>query len=137
MIEQEQAFFLVKGFSMWPFLKDGQKVLVKKVAPVEFRRGDLVLYLVADQLVCHRLLRRDKKDGKWLFYCRGDASLGNGDQVCEELVEGKVIAVISGARVVNLETHLQRFWARVILVILAPLLAYLDKIYKKLKKRVN
>lgn len=122
---------------MWPFLKDGQKLLVKKIVPQEFHRGDLVLYRVADQLICHRLLRREKKDGNWLFYCRGDASLGGSDQVYEEMVEGKVMAVISGTKAVNLETYSQRLWARVILVILAPLLAFLNEIYRKLKKRVN
>jgi len=134
MNEQEQGFFLAKGFSMWPFLKDGQKVLVKKIAPQEFNRGDLVLYRVADQLICHRLLRKEKKDGSWLFYCRGDASLAGGDQIPEKMVEGKVAAVISGEKAVNLETPWQRLWAMVILLSLAPLLALLNEIYQKLKK---
>lgn len=136
MSAQEQAFFLVKGFSMWPFLKDGQKILVKKATPPEFRRGDLILYRAAEQLVCHRLRRKELKDGKWLFYCRGDASLGGSDQVCAEMVEGKVIAVLSGTKAVNLETRWQCLWSLVILLFLSPLLAFLNKIYLKLKKRV-
>jgi hypothetical protein len=134
MNEQEQAYYIVKGFCMWPFLKDGQKILVKKIAPQEFRRGDLVLYRGAGQLFCHRLMRREEKDGKYFFYCRGDASLGGSDQVSEELVEGKVMAVISGRKAVNLETWWQRLRAIEILLFLAPLLAYLDKIYQKLNK---
>jgi len=133
MNEQEQTLFLVKGFCMWPFLKDGQKVLVKKVAPQEFRRGDLVLYRASGQLLCHRLLRRGQKGGKWLFYCRGDASLGVSEAVGDDMVEGKVMSVISGQKAVNLETWWQRLRAIVILLFLAPLLAYLDKIYQKLK----
>lgn len=134
MIEQEQAFFLVKGFSMWPFLKDGQQILVKKIALSEFHRGDLMLYRVADKLICHRLLCKEQKDGNWLFYCRGDASLGGGDQVCEEMVAGKVMAVISGAKAVNLETRRQRLLAIGILLLLAPVIACLNEIYRKLKK---
>ena len=134
MNEQEQSFFLVKGFSMWPFLKDGQKVLVNKIAPPEFRCGDLVLYRVADKLICHRLLRREKKDGNWLFYCRGDASVAGGDQISEKMIEGKVAAVVSGEKAVNLETRWQRLWAMGILLLLAPLLAFLNEIYQKLKK---
>jgi signal peptidase I len=134
MSEQEPMLFLVKGFSMWPFLKNGQKVIVKKIAAQEFRRGDLVLYRVADQLICHRLLRKEQICGHWSLYCRGDASLTGNDQVPENMVKGKVMAVFSGTKAVNLETRRQRLWSLVIVVFLSPILAFLNEIYQKLRK---
>jgi signal peptidase I len=134
MNEQEQALNSVKGFSMWPFLKDGQQILVKKIALSEFHRGDLVLYRAADKLICHRLLRMEQKNGQWFFHCRGDASHDGEDQISEKMIEGKVAAVISGTKAINLETRWQRLWSVLILLLIAPLLASLNKIYNKLKK---
>jgi hypothetical protein len=135
MIDQEQAFFSVKGFCMWPFLNDGQKILVKKIAPHEFRRGDLILYRGDGHLLCHRLLRKEEQGGSWVFYCRPDSSVSQGEPVNENIVEGKVAAVITADRVINLGTPSQRFRAIIILLLLSPVLARLDRLYNKIKGR--
>jgi len=48
--------FETSGFSMWPFIRQGERLLVKRVFPDELRRGDLVLYQQNEKLVCHRLI---------------------------------------------------------------------------------
>jgi hypothetical protein len=135
MNEQEQALFSVKGFCMWPFLKDGQKVLVKKITGKDFRTGDLLLYRGDGHLFCHRLLRKEEKGGNWVFYCRPDSSVSQGEPINQNMVEGKVAAVISADKVVNLETPLQRFRAIIILLLLSPVLAHFDQLYKRIKGR--
>lgn len=132
---EQQNFDLieVKGFCMWPFLRDGQKILVKKVAQKDFHNGDLILYRTDAGLHCHRLLRKEKKDNGWVFYCRPDAALSNGEPVKEMMIEGKVLGAISVNKIVSLETPLARFKAIVILLMLSPIIARLDQIYKKIK----
>ena len=128
------TFFEVKGFCMWPFLRDGQKILVKKTIGPDFRTGDLVLYRADGRLFCHRLLRKEKNNGNCLFYCRPDTSSGAGESVNESTVVGKVAAVMSGNKMVNLETPFQRLHAVIILFFLAPFMAAIGKLYMFLKR---
>ena len=130
------TLFEVKGFCMWPFLRDGQKILVKKTIGPDFRTGDLVLYRADGRLFCHRLLRKEKNNGNWLFYCRPDTSSGAGESVNESMVVGKVAAVMSGNKMVNLETPLQRLYAVAILLLLASLAVIAGKIYSWMKKAI-
>jgi len=117
---------------MWPFLRPGQKILVKKSIGPDFKPGDLALYRASGQLLCHRLLRKEKQANNWIFYCRPDTS-GGSDPVSENMVEGKVVAVLSGNKMVNLETPFARLRAITVLLLLAPITAALERIYKKIK----
>ena len=129
------TFFEVKGFCMWPFLRDGQKILVKKTIGPDFCTGDLVLYRADGRLFCHRLLRKEKNNGNWLFYCRPDTSSGaGGDPVTENMVEGKVVGLIAGSKMVNLETPSRRLLAIAILFLLAPIVTAIGKLYMALKR---
>ncbi len=127
------TFIVIRGYSMWPFLKSGQKILVKKTIGPDFRAGDLILYRVDGQFICHRLVKKENRNGNWLFYCRGDASCDK-EAINERVVEGKVAAVVFGRKIISLETPWQRLRAIVILFLLAPVLAFLDKIYQRLKR---
>jgi 4-amino-4-deoxy-L-arabinose transferase-like glycosyltransferase len=133
MSGQNITFFEVKGFCMWPFLRAGQKILIKKIAGSEFNPGDLMLYHADGQLLCHRLLRKEKKNGSWVFYCRPDTSGPGGEPVSENMVEGKVAAVVSANKIVGLETPWARFRAVMILFFLSPILAHFNRLYKKIK----
>lgn len=127
------TLIVIRGYSMWPFLKSGQKILVKKTIGPDFRAGDLILYRVDGQFICHRLVKKENRNGNWLFYCRGDASCDK-EAINERVVEGKVAALISGQKVINLETPWQRLRAIVILILLAPILAFLVKVYQAVKR---
>ena len=50
-------FFKTEGFSMWPFLKPGGRLIFKKVPPETLRIGDVILYKADNQSICHRLVR--------------------------------------------------------------------------------
>jgi hypothetical protein len=125
-------FYEVKGFCMWPFLNDGQKILVRKTGAGSVRPGDIVLYRSDNGLLCHRLARKEKKDGAWVFYCKPDTSWSSGAPVCENMVEGKVAAVIANNAIHSLETARGRVRAVIILGFLSPVFALLLRGYKKL-----
>lgn len=133
MNQKDLILIEVKGFCMWPFLKDGQKVLVMKIAGANLYPGDILLYRCESGLLCHRLARKEKKDGKWIFYCKPDTSLSRGEPMSESMLEGKVTAVINNDKIVSLETALARFKSILILGFLSPLLAILLRWYKKIR----
>ena len=125
--------FQVKGFSMWPFLKSGQKILVKKSGGQDLRKGDLVLYRADGQLVCHRLLRKENINNRWVLYCRGDTSLSKSEPINEKALEGKVTAIIFADKALDLRTPLARLWALIILFVLAPVSAFLNTLYLRIR----
>lgn len=125
----------VQGFCMSPFLKDGQRVLVRKTAGPELRPGDLLLYRGEGGLHCHRLLRKERRNGRWVFHCRADTELSCGHAVDESRAEGKVVAVIDEGRIVSLETPFRRWLAVLILSVLSPLWALLQGLRRSAGRR--
>jgi hypothetical protein len=59
--EKNERYFSVKGNSMWPLLKDGQRVKITAIRK-PFKRGKCYLFVNKNVLYIHRLLRiYDKK----------------------------------------------------------------------------
>lgn len=136
MVEQvENLLFLeAKGFSMWPFLKGKDKLIVKRILLSELEVGDLVLYKTDHQLVCHRLVEKAKFNDKYTVYTQGDASSGPPELIREEMILGKVIGVMKKNRITYIDGPRQRFMNRVILLTL-PLLNLMLKIYRFLRMK--
>jgi len=133
MNQKDLLLIEVKGFCMWPFLKDGQKVLVRKTAGSDLYPGDILLYRGQSGLLCHRLARKENKDGEWVFYCKPDTSPPGDDPVSERVLEGKVAAVFSNNKILSLETAWARFNALIILGFLSQALAIFLRWYNKIR----
>lgn len=58
----------VYGYSMYPFLKPGVKVRIKRVEIAEVNKGDVALFVVKGTMILHRVL--GKEDCR--LVCRGD-----------------------------------------------------------------
>jgi signal peptidase I len=124
-------FFEVNGFSMWPFLRQQDKCIVKKVPFESLKIGDIVLYKANGVVVCHRLIGTNKdENNRWVFYIRGDNSF-KPEMVTEDMFLGKVIGILKGKRTVNLTTHSKKFKNRMI-VIIAPVIAQIIRFLKPL-----
>ena len=102
-------FFEAAGFSMWPFIKQGDRLIVKKISIDSLRVGDVILYRSGDKLVCHRLVRKIKHKGKYLLYARGDNGLYASELVRDEMVNGKVTGVFRGNKIIDLTGRWRRF----------------------------
>lgn len=56
---------------MFPLIKSGQKVYVKKVAESEINIGDVIVYR-KEHLRCHRVIKKYIFNGKIVYMTKGD-----------------------------------------------------------------
>jgi len=133
----EKTFlFETTGFSMWPFLKAGSKLFVKK-APIEkLKAGDIILYRKNNQVVCHRLIKKDARNGKCFFYARGDNALSLSEPLPESAYVGKGVAILKKGKIVSLCSFRRRFLNRIIIVI-APYISCMIRVAKPCYDRLG
>ncbi len=125
-ITENLLFIETKGFSMWPFLKGEEKLMVKMIPISELKLGDLILYKVNNQSVCHRLVKKSQTNNGYLIYAKGDAFFGSAELVNEQMFLGKVIGIIRNDKITSLEGARQRVINRISLII-SPLLNFIIK----------
>lgn len=113
------SLFEVTGFSMHPFLKAGERLLIKKIPVKDLKAGDIIIYRSDSQMVCHRLIKKARKREGYLLYARGDSSLSwsGSESIAEEMFLGKAISIIRDGRLVSLNHIIRQFSNRIIVVI--------------------
>lgn len=101
--------FRAKGFSMRPFIQDGDRITVSPLQNSPVKVGDVVLYKTADgQAIVHRVIRKTTIDSKAVFFIKGDAAFGQSENVDAEMVLGRVAAIERNGRKRKLDTKLYR-----------------------------
>lgn len=118
---EDILYYEVKGISMRPFFKTGDRFVVKKAKHSDLRTGEVIAYNSENytEVVCHRLVKKIKfKDG-YILYCRQD-SLPNWqvEKIKEERLIGRVSAVIRNNQVINLDTWHRRIINRWLIILL-------------------
>ena len=100
--------FTVIGESMFPFLKDGDKVVADtNVKPLSFSKRDIVIYKVKDRYVCHRIINVRIISGKKYYYVKGDYSRGV-DLISADDVLGKVKAALRKGKIYDVSSFTAR-----------------------------
>jgi ATP-binding cassette, subfamily B, bacterial len=82
----------VTGYSMFPFLKNGDIVTLRKCNTSELLTGDIVGFKAANNWVAHRLIKIKNQNVKTVFICRGDTCKNFDRPFTSEEFIGKVIA---------------------------------------------
>lgn len=128
---EDLLFFETSGFSMWPFMRPKEKLVIKKSPVDDLRPGDIILYRVNNQLACHRLVKKNRD----FLYARGDNSLSAPEVITREMFIGKVVGIIKNNRMISLTSWRNRLLNGFI-VLVAPLITrFLKPVYMKLHKR--
>jgi signal peptidase I len=96
--------FQACGQSMYPTIKDGEKVTVEPVCTSNIRLGDIVLYHRKGRVMAHRVVNRKRTSDGEILILRGDASMKGNEPVSSEKVLGKVVAVERDSRCVKLDS---------------------------------
>ncbi len=113
------SFFKTTGFSMWPFLKAGEKLLIKETPTEKLKIGDIVIYRAGSQLVCHRLIKKIRERERYLLYVRGDSSVSSPESITEEMFLGKAMGIIRNGKIITLNQMKGQLINRLI-VLVAP-----------------
>jgi hypothetical protein len=85
--------FKGRGWSMYPFIRDGAVVTVDPVQPHCLRVGDVVLYRSEDSLVVHRIVTKRTVDERVDLWIRGDVFSGPGEKLSSTSLLGRVVRV--------------------------------------------
>jgi len=129
---QDTDFIESAGFSMWPFIKTGEKLIVRRIPLENFKIGDIVLYRESNQIVCHRLVK--KIQGESLFYVRGDNSPFSSEPVIAQMLLGKAIGVLRKGKIISFAGHWQGFINQII-VFIGPYFGILARFLKKVFRK--
>ncbi len=99
--------FQAKGWSMRPFIRDGDFIVVSPVKSSSIRKGDVVFYPNAEnKIIVHRIIRKYKQKGRMTVLIKGDASFSSPEKMDIQNVLGKVIAIERNGRKKRLDTKL-------------------------------
>ncbi len=94
---------VVRGYSMYPILREGDLVFAYKPKPEDIHVGDIIIYRgLRGNLVIHRVIRVKIVEGKYYYVTQGDNN--PGPDIVEftgpgrvgipyERVEGKVVSI--------------------------------------------
>jgi radical SAM protein with 4Fe4S-binding SPASM domain len=93
----------VHGRSMWPLLKNGNKVTVAPIKPGDARFGDIICFDYPP--VCHRIIAKFNWQGEPAVLEKGDHT-GIGTIVPLREVTGKVVAINKATKTISMETPL-------------------------------
>ena len=97
--------FKANGWSMRPFIQNGDYITVGPIADSSTRKGDIVFY-TTDQVrvVVHRVIKKYKNDGGINVLIKGDACFGPPDMVPVQNILGRVSLIERDGRKRRLDT---------------------------------
>ncbi|MBI3663806.1 MAG: S24/S26 family peptidase [Acidobacteria bacterium] len=114
----------VFGGSMWPWLRSGDALSVRREEAARIHPGEIVLFVREGRLYAHRVIRKSWHEGRAVLVTKGDALPRADAPLAAGELLGRVFRVRRGAREFALDspqrrtlgraaalvTHSSRFW---------------------------
>ncbi len=106
--------FKARGFSMYPFIRDGDILTIGPVNTNELKLGDIILYKsFDDRIVLHRFIGRVKIGNDEMLKVRGDALMGKPEYIVASKVIGKAFKQQRDSKVIDLQRGASKFIAHI------------------------
>jgi len=99
--------FQARGWSMRPFIRDGDFMVVSPIENSSIKTGDVVFCITTEnKVIVHRVIKKYKKDKdkRIIMFIKGDATFSSPEKVEMQNVLGKVVAVEKNGRKKRLDT---------------------------------
>jgi signal peptidase I len=107
--------FEARGWSMRPFIQDGDFVVARPVDSSSIKIGDVVFYITdKNGVLVHRIIGLRRDDSEMTAMIKGDACFGPPDNVPVQNILGRVVSIERKGR----EKRLDTVWHRVLSLIL-------------------
>lgn len=142
--EGMKVTFVVKGGSMYPFMRSGKdKVCIAPLAGRAVRKGDVVLFSYKGRYILHRIVGirsagghgADCRQGALQYVAMGDGNLGNKEEFTRENIVGLAEQIITpSGKVIDLYSSEMRFYAG-LWRILRPFRRYLTAVLRYIVRR--
>ncbi len=113
----KKQFLETTGFSMWPFLRQLDRIIVEEATCSELNSGDLIVYKLEGKSVCHRLVKKRISAGRCFLLTRGDyAPSWKTEKVDPMQVIGRVSTIVRGSQIVAVKGIWQTLVGRMIIL---------------------
>ncbi len=99
--------FQARGWSMRPFIRDADFIIVSPIENSSIKTGDVVFCITTEnKVIVHRVIKKYKKDkdNRITMLIKGDATFSSPEKVDIKSVLGKVVAVERNGRKKRLDT---------------------------------
>lgn len=94
----------MKGFSMFPTLRPGDRGLIEKCNPATLKKGDIVVFRLAQKFIAHRLIEIRNIDEKTVFITKGDNNSFIDQPFDTAALIGKITSIYRGTHTVKMTT---------------------------------
>jgi signal peptidase len=131
--------FQAKGWSMRPFIRDGDFIVVSPIENSSIRTGDVVFYLTTyNKVMVHRVIKKYKKDkdNGITMFIKGDATFSSPEKIDMQNVLGKVIAVERNGRKKRLDTKFYQLKG-LLFAVISPYSQWTYPLLSKIKRYFN
>lgn len=118
------------GFSMYPLIKENDKVLIKKTC--KYCKGEVIAYCLKEKIFVHRITSFLKKSGKIFYEVRGDSQI-NSHLVNENQILGKVEMIYTKNKIIYLKKDITKSHYIILLKYL-NLISFINNFYLKFIK---
>jgi len=99
--------FQARGWSMRPFIRDGDFIVVSPIENFSIKTGDVVFCITTEnKVIVHRVIRKHEKDkdNRIIMFIKGDAAFSSPEKVEMQNVLGKVVEVERNGQKKRLDT---------------------------------
>ena len=115
LIEEKGKIYLrLSGFSMFPFLKEGDVALIKKVEINALKIGDVIVFKQDQKMVAHRLMALKKNGENNILTTKGDTSKNNDPIFTKKEYVGKIISYNRKGKKITITTKFYELIGRII-----------------------
>ncbi len=106
LIENNHAVKIVaSGYSMFPFMRNGDIQTISPVPIEEIQIGDVAVFERNNDWISHRVIEIRKTNNETTLILRGDTCIQIDPLVTKENYVGKTVAFERGAKTINLNNR--------------------------------
>ncbi len=107
--DNNRLSFRMKGYSMFPTLREGDVGVVSKCSPREVKVGDIVVFRSGNKLIAHRLIKITDKEGQQIFIAKGDKNSFNDEPFSASQLEGKLETITRSKKTFKVDNFGMKF----------------------------
>lgn len=108
LADNHQVKLKVGGYSMFPFLRDGDIITLQKCDVSEIAPGDIIVFRSGKKWIAHRLIRIDNESGQTFLHCRGDTCKNYDTPFTPDSLVGKVVSFSRKGKEKNLASPVNK-----------------------------